>query len=322
MALQLIHVEDVFVKVETTEGTDAVPTGADAIQLIGPATLAVGAEIENPRPDLQNQLLDDAAPNAPAAKFCELTLKFQVRGLGSAYATTSVPEAHAVLQAHGLLAAFAASAWSYDTASTALKTVTAYCFHGLNDGTFVKHALVAGRGSTLTIDFIAGKAVEMTSVIRGLFVTPSDTSNITPTYQTALPPLFAGASSWTLNSVTPTVRKASVTIPSPLVPRLSGNATDALAGYQQASRSPAFTADFEAAKIADYDAFSEWKNASNRALAIALGSAANNKMTIAADKATLMKAPVYRDESGLWLFGVEGVLTPEGTNRCKITFGP
>lgn len=321
MALQLIRIERVFLKVEATEGTDAVPTGVDALQLLGNATLAVGAEVENLRPDLQNGLLDDAAPLPPGAKFCELSMQGQIRGLGATYTTTTFPELHAVLQTGGFTPSLNAGAYSYDTASINLKTATAYCLHGLNDGTFVHHHLLAGRLSTLGFDFPAGAPGRWSATVRGLYVAPSDTSDITPTYQTAAPPLFAAANSWTYNSLAPVVRMANVTIPTPLRARLNGNATDGLAGYQQTQRSPTWSADLEAQKVADLAAYADWVAASPRTLLVNLGSAANNKFSITADKAVIAKPITYKDDSGLWLYALQGSLHPEGTNRVKITYG-
>jgi hypothetical protein len=318
--LQLIKVEDVFVKVETTPGTDAVPTGPDAVKLLGNGTLVVGAEIENARPELQNLLLDDAAPLPVSAKFCELSLRGQVRGLGATYTTTTFPELHAVIQSGGFSTAFAAAAWTYDTITTGLKTVTAYCFHGLTDGAFMKHALLAGRASSLGFHFVAGRAVEWAATIRGIFVQPSDTANITPTYQSTDPPLWQGAASWVLNGLSPEMRRASVVIPQSLTPRINANATDALSGYQPTGRAPTFEADFAAAKIADLDAFTEWKNATARVLAIKAGAVAGNTFNIDADKAVLSQAPTYRDDGGLWLYGASGTLHPEGTKRVQLKF--
>jgi hypothetical protein len=320
MALQLTSIERVFLKVEVTEGTDPVPTGTDAVQLLGNGMLAIGAEVTNPSGDLQNGLLDDAAPISPAAKFCELTLKGRIRGLGATYTTTTAPELHALLQGAGFLPAFSAGAWTYDTASTALKTLTGYCLHGANDGTFIKHILVAGRLSTLGFRFPAGMPGEWSAVVRGILVAPADAADIAPTYQTATPPVFAGAGSWTFNSLAPVVRLATVDIPTPLKARLSGNAVDGLAGYQQTKRSPAWLAEFEAQKIADFGAFADWSAATPRTLLISLGSAANNKFSIIADRAVIADPVTYKDDGGLWLFGAKGTLHPEGTNRVKLTF--
>jgi hypothetical protein len=214
-----------------------------------------------------------------------------------------------------------AGAYSYDTASTALKTLTGYCLHGANDGTFVHHHLLAGRVSSLGFAFPAGKPVEWSATVKGIYVAPTDAADITPTYQTAAPPLFGAASSWTYNSIAPVVRMANVTIPVNLRPRLSGNAVDSLAGYQQTSRSPTWDVDLEAQKVADLAAFADWVAASPRSLLISTGSAANNKFSITADKAVIAKPVTYKDDSGLWLYGLSGTLHPEGTNRVKLTYG-
>jgi tail tube protein len=320
MALQLISIERVFVKVEATEGTDAVPTGVDAVQLLGNATIAVGAEVENFRPDLQNGLLDDAAPLPPSAKFCEISMRGQIRGLGATYTTSTVPEVHAILQGGAMLPAFAASQWTYDTASVNLKSITAYGLHGLNDGTFVHHHVLGAKLSTMGFEFQAGQAGIWTATARGIYVAPSDTADITPTYQTAAPPVFAGAGSCTLNSISPVVRMVRVTIPMNLRPRLSGNATDALAGYQQTKRSPTFEMDLEAQKVADLAAYADWVAATPRAFLASLGTVANNKFSITADKAVIAHPVTYKDDNGMWLYGLSGTLHPEGTNRVKLTF--
>lgn len=313
----------VFVKVEGTEGTDAVPTGPDAVQLTEHAVFSWGAEIQNPQPDLNNQVLDEANPLAPAAKFAEVSCKGWVRGRGSAYdGATGVAELHAILQLAGLSATFTTNRWDFDTASTGTKSGTVYGFRETDTGVWVKYPLLGGRCSRIGFRMVAGKPIEWSATIRGLFVQPADASTIAPTYQTAVPPLFSGASSWGLGAYTTgLVRSADVGLDLTLVPQLSANATDSLVGYKPSKRRMPFSARFEAARIADYDAFTAWKNAPQNALAIAVGTASNNKMTITADKATVFDAPTYEDDNGLWLHMVSGVCSPEGTNRMKITFG-
>src|SRR6185437_10823971 len=186
--------------------------------------------------------------------------------------------------------------WIYDTASTSLKTATIYGFRGTAQGNFVKHVITAARGKTLTIKF--------------------------PAYQTAAPPLFeAAGGSFSLGSFsTGVVRDTTITIDSPLQARLSANVADALAGYQQTKRTVTFEASFEAGRVSDYDLYTQWKTAAGQALAIALGSASNNKLAVAASTATIQDAPLYKDENGLWLYGVKGICTPEGTNRMNLQF--
>ena len=322
MDLQLTHVEDVFLKLEATEGTDATCAGTDTIQLLKPATITFGAEQMNPRDDLHNQVLDIAQPLSPAAKYAEITMVGQIRWLGSAYSASAFPEIHSLLQAFGFSATFSVNKWIYDTASTSLKTATIYGFRGTAQGNFVKHVITAARGKTLTIKFPAGQPAEFTAVIRGIFNQPTDVANLVPTYQTAAPPLFeAAGGSFSLGSFsTGVVRDTTITIDSPLQARLSANVADALAGYQQTKRTVTFEASFEAGRVSDYDLYTQWKTAAGQALAIALGSASNNKLAVAASTATIQDAPLYKDENGLWLYGVKGICTPEGTNRMNLQF--
>jgi len=313
----------IFVKVETTEGTDAVPAAADAIQLIEHADLAWGQEITNEQADLENQLLDEAFPVPPAGKWVEARCKIWVRGAGSAYnGTTVVPELHAVLQSLGLTAAFGASTESYDTASTGTKSVTCYAFRETDTGAWVKYPMLGARCPRCSINFTAGKPIEVAFTLRGLFVQPVDGGFITPTYQTPTAPIFGAASSWSYGGFAPNIRKTSVAFDYRLVPQLSGNAADALAGYKPVRRRVTFDAAFEDARIVDYDAFTAWKNAPANQLLIAVGTAANNKFALTADKGTILDAPAFEDDQGLWLRRISGILTPEGTNRVKIAFGP
>lgn len=322
MDLQLIHVEDVFLKIEATEGTDATCAGTDCIQLLKPAAITFGAEQLNPRDDLQNQLLDTAQPLPPAAKYTDISMTFQVRGLGSSYSASAVPEMHALLQAFGFSATFSVNKWIYDTASTSLKTATIYGFRGTAQGNFIKHVITAARGKSLIIKFPAGQPAEVTAVLRGIWNLPTDTTNLVPTYQTAAPPLFeAAGGSFSLGAFSAgVVRDTTLTIDSPLQARLSANVADALAGYQQTKRNMTFEASFEAGRVSDYDLYTAWKGATGQALAIALGSASNNKLAVAASTATIQDAPTYKDENGLWLYGVKGICTPEGANRMNLQF--
>ncbi len=312
-----------FVKVEATETVDAVPAAGDAVQLIEHGTLVVGQEIQNPQTDLQNQLLDEAFPVAPAAKWAEFTGKIWIRGAGSAYnGSTVFPEPHAILQAGGLSAAFNATKEDYDTASTGTKSVTCYLFRETDTGAWVKYPIVGARASRLVFTLAAGKPVELEFALRGLFVQPVDGGFITPTYQTTVPPVFAGASSLTLGALAlGNIRTATVGLELTLKPQLSGNATDALAGYKPVHRRATFDIRPEGARIADYDAFTQWKTAPQNALTINVGTGANNKMSITADKATIFDAPTYEDDGGLWLHRLSGLLTPEGTNRVHVSFG-
>lgn len=324
MPTRIRRLHALYTKVETTEGTDAVPGAADALQLLEAGTIEPAAEFLNDRPDmLIHGILDEAGPTPPGAKFYRVRGRVALRGRGSAYdGTTGVPEIHALLQGAGFSATFGAGAWTYDTVSSAFKTLTIHGFHGLDTGVWVRHVLLAARIERLTAILRAGRPGELEFTALGLYNEPTDASPTTPTYLTSVAPNFGAASSWALGALTTAVvREARVELETPLSRRLSGNAADGLLGFMQERRRGTFSARFEAARVADYNALNKWSTAAHEALAIDVGSAGTNRYHIDADKAVILEAPTYEDESGIWLHGVSGKLSPEGaTNRVKWLF--
>lgn len=325
MPYQLKHIQVAYAKVEATEGTDATPAAGDAIRLLEGAGMVYGAEEINDRPDLHNQLLDEAGPVDPGAKYVEFTGRCNIRGLGATYTTTSVPELHAIFQGAGMSATFAAAAWKYDTASTLLKSITMKIWSGTDTGVHVLHTMLAGRISRLRLLFPAGKPAVAEFTARGLYVAPSDTAVINPAYpSTTVEPRVNAASSFTLGALANAVlREAEVSWENTLQPRRNANAADGLSGYGIVSRRINWGARFEAARIADYDAFTKWVTAVYDTLDITVPGGAGtafNRMKFAADKAAILDAPTYQDDSGIYLFGLSGKCTPEGTQRAEIAF--
>jgi hypothetical protein len=320
---QLRRIQVLYAKVEATEGTDPVPVAADALQLVEPATLEFGAEMPNLREDLHNQQLEPAGPLAPSFKWAEVTGRLYQRGKGSAYATTAGPEPHALLQGAGLSATFSTDHWDYDTLAGlagGLKTLTFYCFAGLDTAVHVLHKILAARLSRLAFVYEAGAPGFIEFAARGEYAAPTDTTVIAPSYGTATPPLFAAAGSWALGSFSAgLVARAGVTIENTLAHRASANSS--ATRYALTGRRLGWTAEVEAARVADYDPFTKWASATQEALAIVLGAAGgNNRITISADKAQIAERPRYSERGGLMRFDLTGILDPSGTNRCKITY--
>lgn len=329
MPFQLKRIRSVLVKVETSEGVDAVPAGIDALRLIEAPRISFGAEVENDRPDLDNQLLDEEDQLEPSGKWAEISMRLQLRGLGSAYnGTTAVAEIHALKQGAGFSAVFSATPtpnWVFDTASTGLKSLTAKLWQGTDTGVHILHTLLGARVSRLAYTFGAGKPVIVEAALRGIYTAVSDTAIIAPAYpSTTNAPRFSGANSWGLGALTgAAVRESSIVVENNLVARLSGNGGDALAGFAITGRKLSHTARFEAARISDYNAFLKWADAVKEALAIDVPGGTGtqyNRVKFDADRAGVLSAPTYEEDGGIMLFGVSGKLGPGGTNRCKVTF--
>jgi hypothetical protein len=321
MPIQVKEIQVVLAKIEATEGTDPTPAAGDAIQLMDDATLTYGAEQNNPRPGLANQLLDEAAPLAPAAKYAELQLKFYVRGSGTSYTAGISFEGDAIMQAAGFSATFTTNKWDYDTVSTGLKTVTLYCWQGVNTGVApVLHKITAARVSKLEFTGEAGQPGIITATIRGLYNAPTDAAMTTPTYKTSVPPLTAMAASFSYaGAATYVVRKFSVSIDNTLTSRKNVNVADALAGYLITHRKMTWSVTMEAGLVADYNPVAGWIAGTAAVLALAWGSAAYNKLSLTADKAVIADPPKYGDDGGVRTWDLGGTISPEGTNRLKVT---
>lgn len=325
MPTQLRRFQVLLAKLEATEGTDPVPTGADALQLVSPADFRWGAYQTNEQDGQDNQKLESNAPLAPSGLWGEVTFRLYARGRGSAYSTTAGPEPHAVIQAALMQEAFAASAWSYDTAqgiSGGQKTLTLYGFHGLDTNVWVLHKLLAAKVSRLSLIGEAHKAGIIECTARGEYVEPTDAALISPTYLTAIAPLFRATGSWALGALTAAfVKRASVTLENTL--QFRDNANAATVRHLITGRRLTWDVGVEAARVADYNPWNKWSTRAQEALQMVLGSAgSNNRLTIDADRAQITPEPtVYEDENGLMRFRASGVLDPGGTNRLKLSYG-
>ncbi len=327
---QIQKIQALVVAVEATEGTDAVPDAAnDAVQLIEPATIAFGAEQSNARPGLVNDLLDEAAPVQPGAKWCEITGQLHIRGAGAAYDAGTKPEPDAINQAAGMRSTLDATGgaedYTYDTISASMKTVTCYGYQALETGVWVRHDLLAGRASRVAWRFPAGSPGIYEFTIRGKYVEPTDDApDNAPSYQTTVAPNFGAATGWQIGAfTTAVVRDATVAIENTLAPRLSGNAADGLAGYIQTARRVTFGATFEGMRITDYNQFTKWTGATAEALRINCPGGTGtqyNRLQIDADKATILDAPAYQDVNGVMHVSLSGLCSPEGTNRSLVTY--
>jgi hypothetical protein len=316
---QIKGLQVVFAKREVTEGTDPVPTATDALQLAAPATITWGAYQDNDQQEKDNLKIEPDAPLAPSYLWAELAFRLYARGRGSAYATTAGPETHAVLPIYGMSDTFAALQWSYDTISQVvggLLTSTFYAFKGLDTNVWVLHKILAARGKTLTLSGVAGQPGLIDCVVRGMYVEPTDTAIISPTYFTSIPPAFAAAASWQIGSFsTGFVKRASVTLENVL--QFRDNANALTVRHAIVGRKLAWDVGVEAARVADYNPWNKWTTRAQDALIYTLGVAGgNNKIIVTADRAQITQEPIgYEDENGLVRFAAKGLLDPGGTNR-------
>jgi hypothetical protein len=78
----------VLVKIETTPLTDAVPTGTDAVRMVGISYLRYGFLEPGLRDDVVTGQLGAAERAMPAGRFGTIDITLEARGAGAAYSSS------------------------------------------------------------------------------------------------------------------------------------------------------------------------------------------------------------------------------------------
>lgn len=216
---------------------------------------------------------------APAGRFAETTITVEARGTGSAYTSISTvpPDVHALLQAAGLSASYAAGAITY--------TPTSSCAQG--DSVALRlfargeqYTIIGGRSTfTLAADG-ASPAIytfNVSGIVSGSVI---DNSVATITYNTTLPPKTDNIS-LALGSFTgAVVRSFTLDYGRELSPRLDLNKVDAHAGFAGGRRDVTFTVAIETPQSSSFDIYEQQRNATEFATSFTIGSVTGNKITV------------------------------------------
>lgn len=319
MSKRLMRVQSLLAKVESTEGTDATPSGANAIRLAAPVSLEVGADAQNHREDAVTEALGHLGPIAPSAKTCAVTIRWRARGFGAAYSASNLPEADPLFQACALSQTVVTTGGSesvtYDVLSTGQKSCTIYIYE---DGKL--HKITAARGN-MSVSAPAGQPAVFTFTMRGIYNAATDTSLVTGTYSGATAePLFKGSSSLSYNSVTSLIcRSYELDLGNSIAPRLSANATDGLAGFHVTNRASTARFVVEDPLVATTDFEADWAAATARALYVTVGSTQYNRVKVQCDKFTVT-GPTYGEDNGIIVATVPGIVSVEGTKKVSVLF--
>lgn len=320
-APRLVRVQSLLAKIETTEGSDISPATANAIRPAGPLALELGAEVQNLRSDTITEVLGKLGPLPPGAKWARLTIPVQVRGFGSAYSASNLPEVDVLLRICALSQTVVTTGGSesvtYELRTTGQESATIYFYE---DG---KLAKMLGCRGTLTVSAPAGQPLVFTFTVSGIYVARTDTSLVAGTYQSSTPALFRGASSLAYNSVSLIGRSYSADLGNQVASRLNANATDALAGFHVTDRNPTASFVCEDPLVATADFEGDWVAATARVLDILVAPPASpqyNRCKIHHDKFTPSPAPTFGDDNGMRLATVNGIVSVEGTEDFAIIF--
>lgn len=294
-------------KVETTYGTDAVPTGAANAMLISNVTLT---PLENDMAQ-RNFVRPYLGTNQELVAASRATLDFEVEIAGSGAAGTA-PAWGALLRACGFSETISAGISAvYAPVSATFDSISMYTFV---DG--VKHALLGARG---TVDFnFKDKAVPTLKFkMTGLYAVPADLANPALTLTSWQIPLAmnnANTSGFTLHGYAGVLSDLTLTMANNIVHRNLVGTEE----IQLTDRKPTGSITIEAVHMAQKDYFSLANTAALGALALTHGTTAGNKIIFSVPNVQLTK-PTYADLNGVRMLQMSLIPTPSSAGNDEIS---
>lgn len=309
MAPYRTRVTAIAAKIETTSGTDSVPTlVANAIRFVGNPVLAIDYLENGRRDDVVIGTMGTPARAAPAGRFGSITIRMEVRGSGTTYAAAaSRPETDPFIRAMGFLPTNTAATWVYDPLDDGFETLTLYMWK------YQKLYKMVGC-------VVAGKLIMVTNdrafwefTVTGVMATdPAQTVLGAITANNTIPPLFAnsavvvGALNYAGGYI---VWRLEMNWPATLATRPGAGAPDGIVGYAITDRRARLLHEIEQLPLASMDPYTLSRQAgsggTNTIGSVILGAVAFNTLTLNWGQ-WAVERPGEGDNSGLGTYTVEG----------------
>lgn len=276
--------EAVAAKIESGYGTDSVPTAsANGVRLSRRAwsSLRVGYNWPNLRDETMNQSFIPLPGAIPAGARGQLTLGWELKGLGSAYSNVAFVDADPLFQACGWAATFSSSPsnqWTYAPIgpTTARPSATVYVWAGAN-----QYKLSGCRGN-FEIMFRAGQIIDVTFTLEGLLTAnPVAAAMPTETFTGAVPPpaisqsCSLGGGTWAPDYDDITFRSGNR-----MEWLFSGNAASGLQSYDYGLSLPEVQITARSVSQATYDPIVDWTSTTLRSFTVGFGTVQYNKGTL------------------------------------------
>lgn len=299
-------------KIETTYGTDAVPTGAANAILVKSITVTP-METTLVSRDLIRPYMGNSQ-NLAGAVYGKLEIEVELAGSGTA---GTPPAFGPLLRACGLSETTSAGvSVTYAPVSGSFESVTNY-FN--QDG--VLHKMTGSRGS-VSVAFSTQAIPTMKFAFQGFYSLVVDAAPPTGVVFTAfqLPQIVNNVNTSGLS-----LQGFSGLVLSDLSIDLANAVTfrSLVGGSEQVlitDRKPAGSITFEATTVAAKDWWTAARSAATGSLAITHGTTAGNKVTIAAPQAQITQ-PTYSDKDGIAMIQAGLVLVPSaGNDELTFTF--
>ena len=309
---QLTRKRTILSKIETTYGTDPVPTGAANAIWVKSITVTP-METNLVSRDLIRQYMGNSE-NLAGSVYGKLEIEVELAGSGTA---GTAPAFGSLLRACGMSETIAAGvSVIYAPVSGAFESVTNY-FN--QDG--VLHKMSGSRGS-VALTYSAQSIPSLKFSFQGLYSPVVDAAAPTGVVFTAwqMPLVVNNA-----NTTGLTLQGFSGLVLSDLSIDLANTVTfrSLVGGAEQVmitDRKPAGSITFEATTVAQKDWWTAARNAATGPLSITHGTVAGNKVKVDAPK-TQITQPNYSDKDGIAMIQASLVLVPNaGNDELTLTF--
>lgn len=286
-------------KVETTYGTDSVPTGAaNAIAVMNPQYTTDVTLVE------RDQILRDSLSRLSAVvgrKLARLTFGVEMKGSGTA---GTAPKHGALLRACGLSETIAAGvSVTYAPVNSSFEAVTIYWYDGSKlhklTGAFCTCRIVEEVGQFGRYEFTA----------TGIWNIPTDASVPVMTLDNTKPQPVINLG-LTLGAYSPVAATLNIDLGIQIGERVDFNSADGLRGLQLTGRAVTGSIDPESVAEATHSFYGNFRNATEVALAGNLiGTVAGNKVAITSPKVQY-EAPAPGDRNQIRILNLPIRLNP------------
>ena len=289
-----LRIEGLTGKIEATEGVDANPApGTDGIQVeefLWP-TIEVDYLHQNPRDNAAIGGLGRTIAGSRSARWAQVRLPVVVKGAGSAYSASNLPEMDVPLQVSAHTQTIDTTPGSefvsYKPGSTGHQSATLYVYTG-----GLLHKLLGTRGNLDSLLIQPGLITIANFVLRGILEDdPTELAlpSIAYPHVDVIPPA-PRAAGLTLNAFDPDdFRSVTLELNAEVEDRPGGNATEGIAGFEINDWNPQLTVVMDRPPLASFNYFTLEKAATAFAWDVDMGATQYNKATLSGSLAQILQ---------------------------------
>ena len=269
----------VFIKVESTYGSDPTPTIA-----IEAKNVKVGYAGEKLERDNVRSHIGSVQPVIGKRKI-EVQFETELKGSGSLGVAPALADLFKACAYSENVSV--GSSCTYSPKSQSQSSITLYVYDIPEAGSAVLHKITGARGS-FKITGEAGKFAVVAWSMQGLYTAPTDVASPSdPTYESTLPQIVESLGFKLNDSSDLVVQKIELDIGNNIIERDDINSASSLKELAIISRKPTGSFNPEAVLAGTYAFHTDWIGATARAMEMTIGSVAGNKVKITAPKVTI-----------------------------------